>query len=207
MKKYRLKKDTPTIKAGTIFHEVTSDYDRSHELVRIMPLGGTTSPQWTIDDINNFDEWFEEVKEFKEWKPKNGESYRVMGLEGTSIHRYCWAGSDNDKFLLSMGNCYPLNTPDELIIKEQKLIPQAMRRLKMAAKKAWFEYNGSEGPDWSDEKQRKYHLHYSHGTGVVAFDFAWSLQPLSQIYLPTAQSCRDYIDNHEYDLKLLFGVK
>lgn len=54
--KYKLLKDTPTIKAGTIFEEVTSDYDELKELVRITPIGAKTSPQFTIQDINDFDE-------------------------------------------------------------------------------------------------------------------------------------------------------
>lgn len=63
MRLYKLLKDTPTIKAGTIFREVVSDYDGARELARITPIGAKTSPQWTIQDINNFDEWFKEIKE------------------------------------------------------------------------------------------------------------------------------------------------
>jgi hypothetical protein len=75
MKRYRLRKDTPTIKAGTIFEEVVSDFDGAKELARITPVGAKTNPQWTIRDIDNFDEWFEEVKEPTDsihWKPRIG---------------------------------------------------------------------------------------------------------------------------------------
>lgn len=78
MRLYKLLKDTPTIKAGTIFEEVTSDYDELKELVRITPIGAKTSPQFTIQDIDNFDEWFEEIQEPTDsihWKPKIGEVY------------------------------------------------------------------------------------------------------------------------------------
>ena len=67
MKRYRLLKDTPTIKAGTIFKEVVSDFDGAKELARITPVRAKTNPQWTIRDIDNFDEWFEEVKEPLNW--------------------------------------------------------------------------------------------------------------------------------------------
>ena len=63
MSLYKLLKDTPTIKAGTIFREVVSDYDGARELARVTPIGAKTNPQWTIQDINNFDEWFEEIQE------------------------------------------------------------------------------------------------------------------------------------------------
>lgn len=45
---YKLLRDTPTIKAGTMFREVVSDYDGARELARITPIGAKTSPQFTI---------------------------------------------------------------------------------------------------------------------------------------------------------------
>lgn len=80
--KYKLLKDTPTIKAGTIFEEVTSDYDELKELVRITPIGAKTSPQFTIQDINDFDEWFEKMEENIHYQPRNGEKVFCLNEEG-----------------------------------------------------------------------------------------------------------------------------
>lgn len=80
--KYKLLKDTPTIKAGTIFEEVTSDYDELKELVRITPIGAKTSPQFTIQDINNFDEWFEKMEDGIHYQPRNGEKVFCLNEEG-----------------------------------------------------------------------------------------------------------------------------
>lgn len=80
--KYKLVKDTPTIKAGTIFEEVTSDYDELKELVRITPIGAKTSPQFTIQDINNFDEWFEKIEDNIHYQPRNGEEVFCLNEEG-----------------------------------------------------------------------------------------------------------------------------
>ena len=80
--KYKLLKDTPTIKAGTIFKEVTSDYDELKELVRITPIGAKTSPQFTIQDINNFDEWFEKIEDSIHYQPRNGEKVFYLNEEG-----------------------------------------------------------------------------------------------------------------------------
>lgn len=80
--KYKLLKDTPTIKAGTIFEEVTSDYDELKELVRITPIGAKTSPQFTIQDIDNFDEWFEKMEDNIHYKPRNGEKVFCLNEEG-----------------------------------------------------------------------------------------------------------------------------
>lgn len=80
--KYKLLKDTPTIKAGTIFEEVTSDYDELKELVRVTPIGAKTSPQFTIQDIDNFDEWFEKMEDSIHYKPRNGETVFCLNEEG-----------------------------------------------------------------------------------------------------------------------------
>ena len=80
--KYKLLKDTPTIKAGTIFKEVTSDFDELKELVRITPIGAKTSPQFTIQDIDNFDEWFEKMEDNIHYQPRNGEKVFCLNEEG-----------------------------------------------------------------------------------------------------------------------------
>ena len=80
--KYKLLKDTPTIKAGTIFEEVISDFDELKELVRITPIGAKTSPQFTIQDIDNFDEWFEKMEDSIHYQPRNGEKVFCLNEEG-----------------------------------------------------------------------------------------------------------------------------
>lgn len=82
MRLYKLLRDTPTIKAGTIFEEVTSDYDELKELVRITPIGAKTSPQFTIQDINDFDEWFEKMEDSIHYQPRNGEKVFCLNEEG-----------------------------------------------------------------------------------------------------------------------------
>lgn len=44
MKRYKLLKDTPIIKASTIFEEVVSDFDELKELVRITSISTKTVP-------------------------------------------------------------------------------------------------------------------------------------------------------------------
>lgn len=77
--KYKLLKDTPTIKAGTIFEEIVNMSDGTRELTVAVPGEDTPQdPQFTIQDIDNFDEWFEEIKEPTDsihWKLNNGDKY------------------------------------------------------------------------------------------------------------------------------------
>lgn len=207
MKKYRLKKDLPTVRAGEVFVRKTNETAQVDMLHRVDSEDVFLPPSIEVDDIHNFDEWFEEVKEFGEWKPKLGEGFKVMNIDGSVTDYYDWADSESDRFLWETGNCYPMDTPDGVIIKERELIPQAMHRLKMAAKKAWFEFNGSEGPDWESSEQRKYSLYYSYAAGGVCVESAWSSKSMMAAYFPTEEACQAYIDNNLDDLKLLFGVE
>lgn len=216
MKKYRLKKDLPTVRAGEVFVRKTNETMQTDMLYHVDSEDVFLPPSIEVDDINNFDEWFEEVKEFEEWKPKPGEGFKVMNISGGVSDYYDWADSESDRFLWSSGNCYSLDTPDDLIIKEQKLIPQALHRLKMAAKKAWFEFDGSEGPDWvGDERsywparyrQEKYYLAYDYLKNTIVCDYTNIWQHIGGVYFPTKESAQVYIDNNPEDLKLLFGVE
>lgn len=77
--KYKLLKDTPTIKAGTIFEEIVNMSDGTRELSVAVPGEDIPQdPQFTIQDIDNFDEWFEEMEEPTDSvrrTPKKGEKY------------------------------------------------------------------------------------------------------------------------------------
>jgi hypothetical protein len=106
--KYKLLKDTPTIKAGTIFEEVISDFDELKELVRITPIGAKTSPQFTIQDIDNFDEWFEEIQEPTDsihWKPKYDDWYFYISDHG-SVCPDIWNDNYTDNNRLAFGFVY-----------------------------------------------------------------------------------------------------
>ena len=87
MKRYKLLKDTPTLKAETIFEEVVGDFDGLRALTRITPVGAKTSPHFTIKDIDNFDEWFEEIPEKHErWRGGRGDGYYFIDDEGVIRH-------------------------------------------------------------------------------------------------------------------------
>lgn len=127
--KYKLLKDTPTIKAGTIFEEVTSDYDELKELVRVTPIGAKTCPQFTIQDIDNFDDWFEEIKEPVDsihYKPKDGEEYFYVSDYG-SVESGIWRGYHVDNERLALGLIYPTEEAC-MKAKERKLAKVRLQR-------------------------------------------------------------------------------
>lgn len=94
--KYKLLKDTPTIKAGTIFEEIVNMSDGTRELTVAVPGEDTPQdPQFTIQDIDNFDEWFEEIQEPTDsihWKPVIGEEYWSFYSDGGISHNVCTGG-------------------------------------------------------------------------------------------------------------------
>ena len=108
MRLYKLLKATPTIKAGTMFREVVSDFDGARELARITPIGAKTSPQFTIQDIDNFEEWFEEIEEPIDsihWKPKYDDWYFYISDHG-SVCSDVWNDNYTDNKRLAFGFVY-----------------------------------------------------------------------------------------------------
>ncbi len=131
MKRYKLLKDTPTIKVGTIFEEVVSDFDGAKELVRITPIRAKTNPQWTIQDIDNFNEWFEEIQEEPidsiHWIPKDGEEYWYIG-DDSSIRSIRFSSYDGDDVnRLAIGNVY-LTKAEAICVRERKIAEVRLRR-------------------------------------------------------------------------------
>lgn len=96
MKRYKLLKDLPTIKAGEIFKEMVTGYNEKNLLVRIAPLNAK-SPRLKVQDIDNFDEWFEEIQEPTDsihWKPRIGD--RCFILANTNIRPTSYTGMLRD---------------------------------------------------------------------------------------------------------------
>lgn len=108
MKRYKLLKDTPTIKAGTIFEKVVRGVDGIKGSAVVVPIGANTDFQWTIKDIDNFDEWFEEIEELTDsihWKPKKDDEYFWMNSYGET-QPDVWDGDSIDSMRLALGMVY-----------------------------------------------------------------------------------------------------
>ena len=107
--KYKLLKDTPTIKAGTIFEEIVNMSDGTRELAVAVPGEDIPQdPQFTIQDIDNFDEWFEEMEEptdSSNWEPKVDERYFYVNEYG-DVEYETWDDDDVDNRLMAMGLVY-----------------------------------------------------------------------------------------------------
>lgn len=130
MKRYKLLKDLPTIKAGEIFKETVTGYNEKNLLVRIAPLNAK-NPRLKVQDIDNFDEWFEEIQEEPidsiHWIPKDGEEYWYIGDDGPirSIRFSSYDGDDANR--LAIGNVY-LTKAEAEQARDRELAEVRLRR-------------------------------------------------------------------------------
>nr|DAH67034.1 MAG TPA: hypothetical protein [Caudoviricetes sp.] len=85
MKRFKLLKDAPCAKAGAIFEE-QGNFDDDKELVQVVPDGCLTRPWFAVSDIDNFDEWFEEIPEYKRWRGERGDVYYFLDGDGDVCH-------------------------------------------------------------------------------------------------------------------------
>ena len=195
MRLYKLLKDTPTIKAGTTFREVVSDYDGARELARVTPIGAKTNPQWTIQDINNFDEWFEEIEEPTDsihWKPKNGEKYWNSRLDG-DIAYLIWSGYPDDYNYYDLGRIY--RTEEECDkARDRELAKVRLQR------------TSNFKPDFENGK----------GGWIVFYSYMYKeLHSMRDSYTDsgepvryeTEEDARRSIEENEQDWKIYFGIK
>lgn len=105
MKHYKLLKDTLTVKAGSIFEEKET-FDGEKRLVQVTKDGYQFSPSVVVKDINNFDEWFEEIhKKNERWRGKLGETYWFLSDNG-SLYFKTEDGSKIDNYRYRVGNYF-----------------------------------------------------------------------------------------------------
>ena len=128
--KYKLLKDTPTIKAGTIFEEIVSMSDGTRELAVAVPGEDIPEdPQFAIQDIDNFDEWFEEMEEPTDsihWTPKKDDEYFWMNSYGET-QPDVWDGDSIDSMRLALGMVYCTEEECEKA-KERRLAKVRLQR-------------------------------------------------------------------------------
>lgn len=73
MKRYKLLKDTPTLKAGTVFEESTNYFDTK------FLINEDLNYQFVVEKIDNFDKWFEEIpEEHKRRRAEMGDLYHFI---------------------------------------------------------------------------------------------------------------------------------
>ena len=192
MRLYKLLKDTPTIKAGTIFEEVISDYDELKELVRITPTGAKTSPQFTIQDINDFDEWFEEITDSIHWKPQLDDRYWSINYWG-NVDCANWGSTTIDVWKLNSGNVYRTEEECEKA-RDRELAEIRLRR------------TSTFKPDPNNGKLGWIVGYSCRAKKLIVERFVYSYYG-ETIHYKTAEDAKKSIKENEQDWKIYFGIK
>lgn len=191
-KKYKLLKDTPTIKAGTIFEEVISDYDELKELVRITPIGAKTSPQFTIQDINNFDEWFEKITDSVHWKPKNGEKVFCLNEEG-DIYSFTFNDLLSHHKRLAFGFVY-------------RTIEEAQKARERRLAEVRLQQTSNFKPDFENGKGG-WIVFYDHECETLAIFKIGCYDSGEPVHYATREEAEKSIEENEQDWKIYFGIE
>lgn len=110
MKRYKLLKDTPTLKAGTIFVEEGDNFNDYKELVQVVPNGCLNRPWFAVDEINNFNDWFEEIPEYKRRRAEIGCKYYLIDDCGDIVYAHDY---------YSLADSYRYNTGNYGLTKEE----------------------------------------------------------------------------------------
>lgn len=193
--KYKLLKDTPTIKAGTIFEKVVRGVDGIKGSAVVVPIGANTDFQWTIKDIDNFDEWFEEIEEPLDsihWEPDFGEEYWYVNYIGDVVCRV-WEDAGVDFWLLESGNIYRTKEECEKAL-ERKLAEVRLRRTSDF--KPDFE-NGKGG--WI--------VFYDHECKTLAIFKIGCYDSGEPVRYATREEAKKSIEENEQDWKIYFVIK
>lgn len=149
MKKYKLLKDLPGLKTGTIF-EINGDKV-------VMSTRDYKAPvhRPSANVIQKHPDWFEKVKEEVHpllWKPEKGETY--FFLEHKVIREAMWLDHDEiDKSYWLTGNCFPSEELAQASYNQQLAYMEYIRAIA--------EFNEGWEPDWSDDDQAKWHTIFS----------------------------------------------
>ena len=193
--RYKLLKSTPTIKAGTMFKEVISDFDGAKELIRITPIGAKTNPQWTIDDIDNFDEWFEEIKYPTgsiHWRPRYNDEYFYISDYG-DIYSDIWRDNRIDNERLALGFVYSSEEECEKA-KERRLAKVRLQQTSI------FE------PDFEDG-EGGYIVYYDHYEGSLEYGKAFCHSVGEPVRYETIEDAKESARKYKKDWLIYFGIE
>lgn len=200
MKQYRLLKDLPYAKAGEVFERKThksedglSDYDYLEIRKRVNI--GEDETRFGVkynNFLNNFDEWFEKIKETG-WKPKTGDTYRYINSDGIILLSR-WSNDDLDNARYEIGNCYRTDKETEYA-----------KRVQIA--RTIIKRSSDFKPDWNDDNQEKWYVTYDHSEECLCAERCFVLNNGAIVYYKTIEGTEQVMEDLEPDYLLHFGVE
>ena len=116
MKRYKLKRDLPTFKAGEIFY-ISDAGNLLRESDNVPAYSWTTLDKFP----NILTDWFEEVNESTRWKPELGYKYYLSDSNG-SIYDSVWSNDYIDRSRSEIGNCFETKEEAERVVEYLKAL-------------------------------------------------------------------------------------
>ena len=188
MKRYKLKRDLPTFKAGEIFY--LSD---TGNLLR--ESDNVPAYSWsTIDKFPNIlNEWFEEIKESTRWKPETDQKYYFIRTSGY-VYDSIWTNDSIDDGRFEIGNCFETKEEAERAVEYLKALAVVRRDAtsKFArGKNNWCVFYSCASKCLDLETKFS-----SIGNGIFGLP-----------YFATREDAQRSIETHENEWLTIFGVK
>lgn len=187
--KYKLLKDTPTIKAGAIFQEIVREVDSSKILKEYDSNNKNTM---LVSEIKNFDEWFEEITDSIHWKPRWGDKYYHIDYLGY-VHLTNWEDDTADDNRLALGFIY-LTEEACRKAKERKLAKVRLQR------------TSDFKPDFKS-KNGGWVVGYNYHLEELVYAEAGYLDYGEPVRYATEEDTERSIKENERDWKIYFGVE
>ena len=188
MKRYKLKRDLPTFKAGEIFY--LSD---AGNLLR--ESDNVPAYSWsTIDKFPNIlADWFEEIKEPTRWKPEMCHVYYLLYDNGT-VYNNLWDDDSVDNGRFEIGNCFQTEEEAEKVVEYLK----ALAVVRGDATKKFV------------KGERNWFVFYNVTADYLDFGYDYSDIRNGVFGLPlfaTADDAQRSIEQHKDEWLTIFGIK
>lgn len=181
-KKYRLLKDLPFAKEGEVFQEWLGERNQKGERA-LFSKNHTDTNLWP-NDIDNFDEWFEEVKEPEQIYYVDSLGGYVSKLEELQITSFPALIAN----LKSTGNYFENREEAEkylAYLKAKTIIKQDTKGFK---------------PDWKNKTQAKYFGCWDSLMERKRFDYECTFKN-SEIYFQSEEDIKESFTEHQEEWK------
>lgn len=199
MKRYKLLKDLPGIKAGTVFrtgnqvyNELYDDNNGRATGYRLLPNGDISGEVPLLCSPVN--EWLEEIpEEYKRWRAELHETYYYLDDDGEiAVDEEAGFHSENSHYLF--GNYF----------KTEGEAQKAANWLKAFA----VLRDDTKGfkPNWMATGQTKWCVFYDHASKELGVDWR-GVQEDGCIYFATREDARSSIESHKQEWLTFFGVE
>ena len=188
MKRYKLKRDLPTFKAGEIFY-----ISETGNLLR--ESDNVPAYSWsTIDKFPNIlTDWFEEVNESTRWKPEADQKYYFSDNDG-SVGYNRWDGDHIDRNRFEIGNCFQTE-------EEAERVKEYLKALAVVRGDATTRFVKS-GDNW--------YIYYDTDSNSLESSISRTMLDNGIFGLPyfaTREDAQRSIERHKKEWLTIFGIE